>query len=414
MTREAIILAGGLGTRLRSVDPDLPKSLVDIAGRPFLYYLINYLRIQGVNRFIFSLGYKADLIISYLKEHFPTLDYSFIIEDEPLGTGGAINLALVHAKNSDVLVCNGDSLFKVNLNELWKFHEHKQSLCTVALKYMTHFDRYGVVETDANSKILSFKEKQYYKEGFINGGTYLLNKDFFTSLNWSSRFSFEKDFLEQYTGSGNFYGFKSEGYFIDIGIPEDYYKANEDFKAGSLDLSKIDSSWTLFLDRDGVINEEKLENYILNWSEFIFTKGALEAFKRISDRFNKIIVISNQRGVGRKLMSQEDLDSIHSEMVDEVSCAGGKIDHIYACTDIDNLHPNRKPNPGMAFQAVNDFPGIDLKKSIMVGNKLSDMKFGRAAGMYTVYIRSTNPEQEYPHPDIDLVFNSFYDFSLAL
>lgn len=174
MTREAIILAGGLGTRLRSVDPDLPKSLVDIAGRPFLYYLINYLRIQGVNRFIFSLGYKADLIISYLKEHFPTLDYSFIIEDEPLGTGGAINLALVHAKNSDVLVCNGDSLFKVNLNELWKFHEHKQSLCTVALKYMTHFDRYGVVETDANSKILSFKEKQYYKEGFINGGTYLL------------------------------------------------------------------------------------------------------------------------------------------------------------------------------------------------------------------------------------------------
>lgn len=181
-----------------------------------------------------------------------------------------------------------------------------------------------------------------------------------------------------------------------------------------LDLKRITSDWTLFLDRDGVINEEKLGEYILHWEYFIFSKGVLDVFKKLSDTFSRIIIVTNQKGVGKGLMTQEALDSIHYEMQREVEIVGGRIDRIYACTDLDDNSLMRKPNHGMALQAQKDFPDIDFSKSIMVGNKLSDMRFGRAAGMFTVFVATTNPETPYPHPDIDLRFDSLFHFVAAL
>jgi len=181
-----------------------------------------------------------------------------------------------------------------------------------------------------------------------------------------------------------------------------------------VDLSSVSSDWTLFLDRDGVINEEKLGEYILHWDYFIFSKGVLEVFKKLSDTFGRVIIVTNQKGVGRGLMTQEALDSIHYEMQREVEIVGGQIDRIYACTDLDDASPSRKPNHGMALQAKKDFPEIDFARSIMVGNKLSDMRFGRNAGMFTVFVATTNPETPFPHPDIDLRFNSLLDFASAL
>jgi histidinol-phosphate phosphatase family protein len=170
----------------------------------------------------------------------------------------------------------------------------------------------------------------------------------------------------------------------------------------------------LFLDRDGVINEERVGEYVLHWGEFIFSKGVLDVFKKLSHRFGRIIVISNQRGVGKGLMNEAALQSIHLEMQREVEIVDGKIDKIYYCTDKENKSFNRKPNPGMALQALHDFPDIDLSKSIMVGNKPTDMKFGRAAGVYTVFVKTTNPDEPFPHPDIDLVFPTLSDFASAL
>lgn len=181
-----------------------------------------------------------------------------------------------------------------------------------------------------------------------------------------------------------------------------------------LHLRSITAEWTLFLDRDGVINEEKIGEYILHWEYFIFSKGVLDVFKKLSDSFGRIIIVTNQKGVGKGLMTQEALDTIHYEMQREVEIVGGRIDRIYFCTDMDNESPMRKPNPGMAFQAKKDFPDIDFSKAIMVGNKLSDMRFGRAAGMHTVFVATTNPETIFPHPDIDLRFNSLTEFASAL
>ncbi len=414
MIKEAIILAGGLGTRLRDAVPDLPKCMAPVAGRPFLFYVINYLRSQGIDKFIFSLNYKHEVIEKYLHDQFSTLPYQCVIENEPLGTGGAIQLALSKATEKNIAIANGDTLFKANLLEAAHFHMHNNAECTLLLKPMQNFDRYGVVELTKDQLVKSFKEKQFYSAGTINGGLYILNVNKFLDEEFPAKFSFEKDYLESLYKERRIYGLVQGVYFIDIGIPEDFNRAQTELSSPLLNLESIDKSWTLFLDRDGVINEDKIGSYIFTPDEFHFMKGAPELFKKISEKFGRIIIVTNQRGIGRGLMPEEDLTVIHNKMTAAVNTAGGKIDGIYYATSVSNDDPLRKPNPGMAFRAKADFPSIDFSKSIMAGNKQSDMLFGKNAGMYTVFIATTNPEVPFPHPDIDLRFDLLKDFVEAL
>ena len=410
--KEAIILAGGLGTRLRDTVPDVPKCMAPVAGRPFLFYVINYLRLQGVEEIIFSLGYKHELITDYLAEQFPSLRYKCSIEAQPLGTGGAIALACKQATEKNVLIANGDTLFDVDITELAAMHSRNNAECTLALKPMKNFERYGVVETNATGVITRFMEKKSYAEGDINGGVYLLDRELFLSEPWPEIFSFEKDYLEK--KQSGLFGIRQDGYFIDIGIPEDYTRAQTEFKKPVLDLKKIDKEWTLFLDRDGVINVDKDGSYIFTPEEFKFLPGAPDLFRNLTEKFGRIIVITNQRGVGRGLMTVNDLEAIHQKMKDKVSEAGGRIDGIYYCTATTNDDPLRKPNPGMAVLAKSDFPGIDFSRSIMVGNNISDMKFGRNAGIYTVFVKTTQPQMGLPNAEIDLSFADLEAFSKAL
>ncbi|MEO5685392.1 MAG: HAD-IIIA family hydrolase [Chitinophagaceae bacterium] len=181
-----------------------------------------------------------------------------------------------------------------------------------------------------------------------------------------------------------------------------------------LDFKKIDSSWTLFLDRDGVLNHDKVGSYIFSISEFRFYDGVTDALKTCAALFGNIIIVTNQRGVGRGLMSELDLMEIHNKMLQDVEAAGGRIDGIYYASSLDNDHPERKPRTGMALKAKADFPDIDFSKSIMVGNNLSDMEFGRNAGMHTVFMLTTQPNLPLPNPLIDLAFNSLLKFATAL
>lgn len=413
MITEAVVLAGGLGTRLRAAVPDLPKCMAPVAGRPFLSYVIDALRLQGIERFVFSLGYKAEAIENFLKESYPALPYTTIVEEEPLGTGGAIQFALSKCEAENVLVANGDTLFKIDLWAFEKVHIDNNSECTLALKPMQHFDRYGVVEVE-NNLILSFKEKQFYKEGLINGGVYVLNKHRFLQRKLPEKFSFETDYLRAFAPEKPFYGSVQNGYFIDIGIPEDYAQAQKDFQKPILNLSDVDKTWTLFLDRDGVINDERLGEYVLHWNGFVFSEGVLNAFKILGEKFGRIIIVTNQRGVGKGLMTIDDMHHIHQEMQREMKAAGAHLDAIYYCTERDDTCFYRKPNPGMAVRAFRDFKDIDPARSIMVGNKPSDMRFGRAAGMYTVFVTTTNPHEPFPHPDVDLRFPHLLAFAQAL
>lgn len=178
-------------------------------------------------------------------------------------------------------------------------------------------------------------------------------------------------------------------------------------------LPVIDSTWTLFLDRDGVINVDNIHGYILNWEEFKFYPGVLEAMATFAPLFHKIVLVTNQRGVGKGVMSKEDLTRIHDNMLREMIKNGGRMDAIYYCDATTNDHPNRKPNPGMAHEAKKQFPSIDFSKSIMVGNTSGDMEFGRAIGAYTVYIHTR--EDKIPRPEtIDARFEDLLTFAKAL
>ena len=223
---EAIVLAGGLGTRLKSVVTDVPKPMAPIIGStPFLEYILRYLKKNGITRVVLSVGYKWEIIKEYFGNNFEDIEIIYSVEDEPLGTGGAINKAIDYVIDKQIFIINGDTFFDIDLS---KMRLENDSKIQIALKEMKDFDRYGVVEIDIKGYIQNFKEKSYYKQGFINGGIYLIKKNIFEKFDLPKKFSFE-EFLEN-----NFQKLKAKGkvfenYFIDIGIPKDYEKAKRYF-----------------------------------------------------------------------------------------------------------------------------------------------------------------------------------------
>jgi D-glycero-alpha-D-manno-heptose 1-phosphate guanylyltransferase len=225
--KEAIILAGGLGTRLRSTVPDLPKCLAPVGGRPFIAYVTDYFRREGVEKFIFALGYKSAYFDEFFRTEFPHGDYDISLEIEPLGTGGAIRQACERVEGRTVLILNGDTFFRIGLEALAEFHAVKQAGCSLCLKPMQDFDRFGVVELAADGRVSRFREKQYYRAGLISGGVYALEKATLLKGEWPKIFSFEKDYLEA-GREERLYGLVQDRYFIDIGIPEDYRRAHKE------------------------------------------------------------------------------------------------------------------------------------------------------------------------------------------
>ncbi|MBS1739135.1 MAG: nucleotidyltransferase family protein [Bacteroidetes bacterium] len=226
---ECIVLAGGLGTRLRHTIGDFPKCMALVNGKPFLHYIFHQLKDQKCKRVILALGYKHDVVTDWLKNVEADFEIDFVIEDEPLGTGGGIAKAASVAVSDNIVVLNGDTFFDVDLNQLIAFHLMKNASTTLALKEMRQFERYGSVTVDESDRILSFEEKKFQPYGFINGGLYVVNKESFLQKALPLKFSFEKDYLETFVQEGKFFGQKNKGYFIDIGVPDDYAQAQIDF-----------------------------------------------------------------------------------------------------------------------------------------------------------------------------------------
>ena len=230
MVEEAVILAGGLGTRLKSVIKDIPKPMAEVCGRPFLCYILDFLIKYEIKRVILSVGYKWEAIKEFFGEQYKNINLVYAIEYEPLGTGGAIKNALKYVRDTEVFILNGDTLFNIDLSVFYSLHKNKNSNLSIALKKMNFSERYGSVKIDENNRIIDFSEKAQKFNILINGGIYLLNKEFFYSLATQDKFSFEKDFLEKHYKNYEFYGFPFDEYFIDIGVPEDYERAKKEFE----------------------------------------------------------------------------------------------------------------------------------------------------------------------------------------
>lgn len=227
---EAIILAGGLGTRLRSVVNEVPKCMAPVCGKPFLHYQIQYLtRFKEIDHVILSVGYLREVIFDWIAQQKLPFKISYAIEENPLGTGGGIKLALQQLEGKEAIILNGDTFFDVNLTKLAETGQANPQAITLALKEMKDFDRYGTVERSGDGIIEKFNEKQPCEKGLINGGIYHIDLRKISLEQFPEKGSFEKEVLETNVVKKNLRGYISDGYFIDIGIPDDYRKANVDF-----------------------------------------------------------------------------------------------------------------------------------------------------------------------------------------
>jgi D-glycero-alpha-D-manno-heptose 1-phosphate guanylyltransferase len=224
---DALVLAGGFGTRLRSIIQDIPKPMALIGGKPFLAYLLTYLSVNGVTRVVLCTGYKHDVVETYFGATYAGMNIIYSVETTPLGTGGAVMRAMQHVHDNACLVLNGDTFFKVDIAGLISAFTQSNADVTLALKPMTHFSRYGTV-TRGKDRILSFEEKRYCQSGEINGGVYYIKKSMLVNAGYPETFSLEKDFLEPGAHTLTMTGFVENGYFIDIGIPEDYERAQQE------------------------------------------------------------------------------------------------------------------------------------------------------------------------------------------
>lgn len=381
---EAIILAGGKGTRLRSVVSDAPKPMAMIQDRPFLEILIENFYAQGITHFVISVGYMADIIVDHFKEKYPNLDVSFSMEDEPLGTGGAIRRAFEQVKGQFALVLNGDSLFDVQLEELEPY-----SAVDLPIIFGRHVDdvtRYGCFLYKGN-KIHHYLEKQGHGPGYINGGVYVLGKDALHSFPADQNFSIESDYFSKFSSGNTATIIFSDGYFIDIGLPESYQLAQEELKP-------YIQNKTLFLDRDGVINVDT--GYLHKPEECIFIEGIIELLKAAKDLGYLNIVVTNQSGIGRGYYSENEF---HNFMKWMNASLGNLIDDYFFCP----FHPehgvgaykqaswDRKPNPGMFEKAIKKH-NISPLRSMMIGDNLSDIKAAKKVNIAKPLLLAPEPK----------------------
>ncbi len=383
---EAIILAGGKGTRLQSVVSDVPKPMAPIGQKPFLYYQMKYLIGRGITKIILSVGYKSEVILNYFGSTFEGIPLEYVVETSPLGTGGGVRLALSAAESEQILVCNGDTFFEFGLSKLRFVHSSCGSLLTFAIKEIDNDGRYGGMQINQQAAVQGFTPKNITGKTFINAGIYLIDKQrFLDHTPAETTFSLEDDFLAVKVHEGNFYASPfNDSNFIDIGIPSDYERGQSLIPQWSQKGNK--KFQTIFLDRDGVINRKIDGGYVTKPEELEILPGVTERLKLWCDTGKELFIITNQRGIGRGLMTVNDLHEVHYSLLREFEREGITIRDIKFCPDMDLTSPRRKPNPGMLLDLFEEYPHLNKETTLFIGDSFSDLLAGKAAGVSTCFL----------------------------
>lgn len=379
---EAIVLAGGFGTRLAHLVPDTCKPMAPVAGRPFLRYVFDRLAAEGVRRVVVADGYRRGQIESFFGACYRGMEVTYSPEDEPLLTGGAIKQALGICRSEWVLVVNGDTYSEADPTEMLAAAAvPADALAVMAVRRVGDASRYGSVELDGRGAVVAFREKETGAAGLINVGCYLLRRDALGDM--PEKFSFEHDWLEPRAGTGSLLASEADGTFIDIGVPEDYRRAQKL-------LAPLARGWRLAMfDRDGTLNVDKAHTYRVEDLELV--PEGVEALRRCSaDAGCKITVVTNQSGIARGLYGVDEMRAFNDALIDRLREEGCRVDAVYFCPH----HPDftgpcacRKPEPGMLLAAMRDFDA-EPEDCVMYGDAESDRLAAEAAGVRFVRIRA--------------------------
>lgn len=374
-TREAIVLAGGFGTRLAHVVPDVCKPMAPVAGEPFLRRVLDQLDAAGFARVVIADGYRREQIEEYFMGTYRGLEVDYSPEDSPLLTGGAVKKALSACTRPEVFVLNGDTWLDVDFGAMEDMLATRpRAKCCIAAKGMGNFDRYGTLDVAPDGYIRAFREKTPCAEGLINGGTYLIRREALEAE--PDVFSLESDWFARVVADGVLVAYEAEGGFIDIGVPEDYVRAQSMFEGAG------DSHRLALFDRDGTVNVDTVHMHRIEDCELI--ESTVDIMRCYSeDPAWRVAVVTNQAGIAKGLYTVEDMRLLHRRMAAMLRQRGIEVDAWYFCPH----HPDftggcgcRKPAPGMLLRAMRDFRA-NPAECVMRGDTEKDERAAAAAGV---------------------------------
>lgn len=416
---KALIMAGGKGTRLTEITKNLlPKPMVELNGKKLLEYAIENLIEYGITEIFLSIGFMHEVIEEYFSKKKYPVKIHFIVEDEPLGSGGALYL-IKDQLDDDFVVCNGDALFNINIKKMLDFHKSNNSIATLFTHPNYHPYDSDLIICDDNNKVLKIDKKgtvrDYYYKNNVNAGFFIINPKALYYFDTLKKVSMENDFIATLLADGkNVFAYKSTEYIKDVGTPERYFNAINDLNNNLPEKKNPKNKQkALFLDRDGTINVYK--GFLNHSDKFELIEGVADAIKLINKSEYLTIIISNQPVIARGECTFEEQENIFKKLETLLGKEGAYIDGYYYCPH----HPHsgydgeikelkiecdcRKPKIGMLKQAEKDF-NLDLQKCIFVGDTDTDVKTGKNAGITT--IRVPSPAEETHHEKEDFSFEN--------
>ena len=401
---KVVLMAGGRGTRISELFPDIPKPLIPIKNIPVLEREIISLRDQGFTDIILTIGYMAEKIQSYFGDGERLgVNISYFVEDKPLGNAGALfKLGL----DDDFLLLNADAVFDVDFNRMVEYHREKGGLVTLFTHPNSHPYDSGLIVADKDGKVERWLAKEderplYYKNR-VNAGLHVISSK---ALELSGikaeevrekKVDLDRQILKPLCGTGKMFCYDSPEYVKDMGTPERYQSVCTDFETGVVEAKNLKNKQkAVFLDRDGTIN--KYVGFLRKPEEMELLPDAVEAIKLINSSGYLAVVVTNQPVIARGEVTWDGLEEIHNKMETELGKQGAYLDAIYFCPH----HPHkgyegenpelkfdcdcRKPKPGMLLRAAKDL-NIELKNSYMIGDSDIDVEAGKAAGCKAIKI----------------------------
>lgn len=396
---KVVIMAGGKGTRIASVNPEIPKPMIRINDKPILNYQIESLKNQGLTEIIIIIGHLGNTIKEYFGDGSQMgVNISYIEENQPLGTAGSL-FYLKNIITTDFLLLNGDVIFDINIDRFYKAHKDNNGLATIFTHPNDHPYDSGIIITDDYKKVLNWlhkeDERKWYKNR-VNAGIHILAPELLNMFTEPRKTDLDRDILKPLIEEGKLYTYDSPEYVKDMGTPERYKEVIEDINSGKVNLKNLKNKQrAIFLDRDGTINEYK--GFLTNINDFVLIDGVAESIKLINKLGYLAIVITNQPVIARGELSIMQLQEIHNKMETLLGNSGAYIDSLFYCPH----HPHkgyagerveykidcdcRKPKAGMFFEAAEKY-NINLNQSFMIGDSIVDVEAGTAAGCKTVLI----------------------------